>query len=191
MTLQKNCKTIILASASTARRELLKRAGIHFVIVPSHVSELRGRGRTLRQTVLANAARKAAAIAKRHPARWVLAADTMISFEGRIYGKPASRRDAIDFLTRSAGKVHVLGTGVVLRNGRRKIECYEESRIVLKPLTRAAIARTLSQLDPTRFAGGYCVKVRDPLIARIEGSFTNVVGLPMEKVIPLIRRVCR
>ncbi|MBI2930682.1 MAG: Maf family protein [Planctomycetes bacterium] len=173
---------LILASASAARRALLRRAGFRFKVVPAKVRELRGRGRTLRRTVLENARRKAAAV----PGERVLAADTMIAYGGKIYGKPSDRKAAVDLLARLAGKTHVLGTGIVLRDGRRVIERYVETRVTLRAMDRAAVARLVSGYDPRRFAGGYAIRRRDPLIERIEGSFTNVVGLPMEVVGPML-----
>jgi septum formation protein len=176
---------LILASASAARRALLRQAGVRFKAVSPSVDELRGRGRTLRETVVENARRKAAAVAGER----VLAADTMIAYGGRIYGKPASRKAAVDLLARLAGKTHVLATGVALCAGGRTIVRYVETKVTLRPLRRAAIARLLSRYDPRRFAGGYAVRRYDPLIERIEGSFTNVVGLPMEVVLPMLRGV--
>jgi septum formation protein len=173
---------LILASASAARRAILRRAGVRIVVRPADVRELRGRGRTLRETVLENARRKCAAVAGER----VLAADTMVAYRGRLYGKPASRRAAVDLLSRLAGKTHVIATGVAFRDGGRVIERYVETKVTLRSLDRASIARLLSTYDPTRFAGGYVIKPNDPLIGRIEGSFTNVQGLPVEAVLPLI-----
>lgn len=194
---------LILASASAARRTLLRRAGVRFVVRPADVRELRGRGRTLRQTVIENARRKATAVRGER----VLAADTMIGFAGRLYGKPASRESAVRQLARMAGGTHIIATGVVLREDGRCMERYVETRVTLRALDRAAIARLVATYDPTRFAGGYvlcrpafAVRSRyripgkatagkhDPLIERIEGSLTNVMGLPMEAVLPLLKR---
>src|SRR5262245_50407356 len=111
---------LILASASPARAGLLRSAGIRFKIVPSRARELKGRGLTLRQAVLANARLKAAPVARRFPEDWVLAADTMIEFEGRLYGKPRDRKAALALLGAMAGRTHRLATGVVLRRGSRK-----------------------------------------------------------------------
>ena len=177
---------LILASASSARRGLLRRAGIRFRAVSPRVPELRGRGRTLRETVIENARRKAAAV----PGERVLSADTMIAYGGRIYGKPASRKAAVDLLARLAGRTHVIATGIAYRNGGRTVTRCVETRVTLRALDRGSIARLLASYDPTRFAGGYALSRsrRDPLIERIEGSLTNVMGLPMECVLPLARR---
>lgn len=172
----------ILASGSPARRELLK--GFRFRVEPPGVREVRRR--TLRDTVLANARRKADAVARRHPGTWILAADTMIAFGGRIYGKPRDRKAALRLLTLLAGRTHVLGTGVVLQKDRFRIERYVTSRVTLRP--DPPLEKTLRGADPSRFAGGYAVRPgHDPLIEKIEGSVTNVIGLPMERVGPLLR----
>ena len=176
---------LILASASAARQELLRDAGFAFQVVPARVRELRGRGRSLEETVLENARRKAAAVSRRFSDRWVLAADTMIEFEGRLHGKPRDRRDGIELLSRMAGQTHLLATGLVFRRGERSIERVAKSRVTLRRLSFERIAELVR--DPERYAGGYAVVERnDPLVERIEGSYSNVVGLPMEVVRPLL-----
>ena len=181
---------LILASASTARAALLRKAGIAFEIAPTRARELKGRGRTLRDAVLQNARRKAASAARRFPGRWILAADTMIEHRNRLYGKPRNRKAALDLLSRLAGSTHRLATGMVLRRDSRRIERVVISRVTMRDLDRGGLGRIVRSNDPTRFAGGYSVRPKnDPLIARIDGSFTNVVGLPMEVVGPLVRKL--
>lgn len=143
---------------------------------------------TLRATVLANARLKADAVSRLHPGEWVLAADTMISFGGRIYGKPRDRKAAVRLLRSLAGETHVLGTGVILQKGSFRIVKYVTSKVTLHddPPVESIVART----DPTKYAGGYAIRAKnDPLIRRIEGSVSNVVGLPMEFLAPLLRRL--
>jgi septum formation protein len=179
---------LILASASTARQGLLRDAGVPFEVMPSRAREIRGRGRTLAATVLENALRKSRAAARRHPDRWVLAADTMIAFRGKIYGKPPTRKAALDLARRLSGTTHELATGVVLRRGARVVKRAVISRVHVRPVDDAAIRRIFATQDPTKVAGGYCVKKdRDPLIERIDGSFSNVIGLPMEWLLPRLR----
>ena len=176
----------ILASSSAARKELLK--GFRFRVVEPGVREIRRR--TLRDTVLANARRKAEAVARQHPSTWVLAADTMIAYGGKIYGKPRDRKAAVRLLTLMAGRTHMLGTGVVLQKDRFRIERYVTSRVTLRP--DPPVEKLLRRYDPTRFAGGYAIRPEnDPLIEKIEGSVTNVIGLPMERVGPLLRALGR
>ncbi|MEK7270470.1 MAG: Maf family protein, partial [Planctomycetota bacterium] len=177
---------LILASASNARRALLAKAGFAFRVVPSAAREVRRD--TLRATVVENAKRKAAAVARKHPVALVLAADTMISFRGQLFGKPRSRKAAVSLLEALAGRTHVLGTGVVLRRGGREIVRYAASRVTLR--RNAPVAKILGRADPTRFAGGYAIQEgHDPLVERIAGSRSNVIGLPMEIVAPLLERL--
>jgi septum formation protein len=172
----------ILASASPSRKKLLK--GYRFRVVPPGIREVR-RG-TLQATVVANAKRKADAVAQRFPDEWVLAADTMIAFGGRIYGKPRDRKAAVRLLRSLAGKTHVLGTGAVLQKGRFRIVKFVTSKVTLHD--DPPIERLVARMDPTKFAGGYCIRPKnDPLIARIDGSVSNVIGLPLEALGPFLR----
>ena len=172
----------ILASASASRKKLL--AGYRFRVVPPNVREVR-RG-TLRATCVTNARKKAEAVARAHPDTWVLAADTMIEYGGRIYGKPRDRKAAVRLLRLMAGKTHVLGTGVVLQKGSFRIVKYVTSKVTLH--ADPPIERIVARQDPTKYAGGYCIKEKnDPLIARIDGSVSNVVGLPLEVLAPFLK----
>jgi septum formation protein len=174
----------ILASASTSRRKLLQ--GYLFKVVPSGVREIRKGG--LKTTCVANARLKADAVAARFPTEWVLAADTMIAYGGRIYGKPKDRKAAAALLTKLSGKTHVLGTGVVLQKGSYRIVKYVTSKVTLHD--DPPIAKIVRKSDPTQYAGGYAIREKnDPLIARIDGSRSNVIGLPMEVLAPLLKRL--
>ena len=174
----------ILASASASRKKLL--AGYRFRVVASGVREVLRQ--TLRATVVTNAKLKAGAVARQHPTEWVLAADTMIGYGGRIYGKPRDRKAAIRLLRRLAGETHVLATGVVLQKGSFRIVKYVTSKVTLH--TDPPIERWVARQDPTKYAGGYKIREKnDPLVARIEGSISNVVGLPMEVLEPFLKRL--
>jgi septum formation protein len=176
----------ILASASTGRRQLLK--GYAFRVVPSGVREVRRKG--LRSTCVANARLKAAAVARRFPTDWVLAADTMIAFGGRIYGKPRDLKAARRLLERLSGRTHVLGTGVVLQKGSFRIVKYVTSKVTLRE--DPPLDRILAKGDAVKYAGGYAIRLRnDPLIARVDGSVSNVIGLPLEAVRPLLDQLPR
>ena len=176
----------ILASASTSRKKLLK--GFRFRVVPSGVREVRRK--TLQATCVTNARLKADAVSRRFPTDWVLAADTMISYGGRIYGKPRDRKAAVRLLRSLSGATHTLGTGVVLQKGSFRIVKYVTSRVTLHddPPVEKIVART----DPTKYAGGYAIREKnDPLIRSIQGSRSNVIGLPMELLEPLLRKLER
>ena len=155
-------------------------------MVPSGVREVRAGG--LQKTCVTNARRKADAVAARFPTEWVLAADTLIAYGGKIYGKPRDRKAAAALLRKLSGRTHVLGTGVVLQKGKFRIVRYVTSKVTLHddPPVDAIVRRT----DPTQYAGGYAIKEKnDPLIARVDGSRSNVIGLPMEILAPLLGRL--
>ena len=176
----------ILASASTSRKKLLK--GFRFRVVPSGVREVRRK--TLQATCVTNARLKADAVSRRFPTDWVLAADTMISYGGRIYGKPRDRKAAVRLLRTLSGATHTLGTGFVLQKGSFRIVKYVTSRVTLHddPPVEKIVART----DPMQYAGGYAIREKnDPLIRSIAGSRSNVIGLPMEFPEPLLRKLER
>jgi septum formation protein len=174
----------ILASASASRKGLLK--GYKFRVVPSDAREVKRK--TLRASVLTNAKLKAAAVSRLHPDDWVLAADTLIAYGGKVYGKPRDRKAAVRLWTLLAGKTHTLMTGVVLRKGKFEIVKVAESKVTVR--ANPPIAKILRTLDPTRYAGGYRIKPKnDPLIERIEGSRSNVIGLPLEIVEPLLKNL--
>lgn len=179
--------TLILASASPARRALLRAAGVAFEVVPSRARELAGRGRTLRATVLANARRKALAVARRRPGRDVLAADTMIEFGGRLLGKPRTLAEAERLHLAMGGRWHRIATGVCLVAGGRARTLCVVSRVRVRLVSPAQLQAIYRQRDPRGMAGGYALaRGRDPLIERIDGSITNVLGLPMEAVLPAL-----
>ena len=176
---------LILASASRARQELLQAAGVPFERVPSHVREIAGRGRRLRDVVLANARRKAVAVARRFPGRCVLGADTLIEFAGRLVGKPRTLAEAERLHVAMGGRWHRIATGVCLVQGREVRLLYAVSRVLVRRVEPQQLRRLYARMDPRGMAGGYAVeRARDPLIERVEGSFTNVLGLPMEAVLP-------
>lgn len=174
----------ILASASASRKGLLK--GFKFQVAPSGVREVKRA--TLRASVLANAKLKAEAVARRFPGRWILAADTLIAFRGKVYGKPRDRKAAAKLWTLLAGRPHTLATGVVLqKDGFRLVRC---ATSVVHVRADAPIDALVKKDDPTRYAGGYKIRPKnDPLIEKIEGSRSNVIGLPMEIVEPLLRNL--
>jgi septum formation protein len=114
----------------------------------------------------------------------------MIAYGGKIYGKPRDRKAAVRLLRSLAGATHTLGTGIVLQKGSFRIVKYVTSRVTLHddPPVEKIVART----DPTQYAGGYAIRAKnDPLIRRIDGSVSNVIGLPMELLEPLLRKLER
>ena len=181
---------LILASASPARLRLLREAGIRVRVVVSGAPEKKRD--TVPELVRENAFRKAARVSRDHPKEWVLAADTLACFEGKAIGKPASRAAAERLMHRLSGKTHALYSAFVLRRGSRIFRRTVKTMVRFRDLSPEAVKRILDRRDATRFAGGYAIrKGRDPVVGEIRGSFSNVVGLPMEVLVPILRRVAR
>jgi septum formation protein len=176
---------LILASASPRRSELLRGLGLRFAVVASDAGELESEHLTARELSLVNAHRKARAVAKRYPDATVLGADTVVSTESRIYGKPRDREEAFGMLTALQGRTHQVITGVCLvhlREHRERLFA-EITEVRFRGLDDAAIRRYLEQVNPLDKAGGYAIQEHgDWIIEEISGSFTNVIGLPIERL---------
>jgi septum formation protein len=170
----------ILASASPRRRQLLKEAGLRFTIVPSNVSERAPSGLSHAALVRYLALKKAKWVAKNHPTRVVLGADTLVFLEGRAIGKPKNPRHAERILRQLSGRWQRVYTGVaaVWAGGKKAKVGVALSWVKFKRLTDEQIRRVSSQhLDK---AGAYSVQDKNDLfVERIKGGYDNVVGLPV------------
>jgi septum formation protein len=180
-----NLPPLILASASSRRVELLRQLVLDFRVVVSDAPEIEHDELTARETALVNAYRKARPVAKKFPDALVLAADTLVHLNGTIFAKPPSLEQAYEMLQRLQGKTHSVITAVCLlnlRNHRQRIFC-ESTTVTFKPLDAVAIRRYLATVNPLDKAGGYAIQEEgDQIVERISGSYTNVVGLPIEKL---------
>ena len=181
---------LVLASTSPRRQDLLRRCGVVFDVVPAAVAECDHEHLTVAEVCLLNAHRKARAVAKRHPDRLVLAADTLVALGGRRFGKPADRAEAFRMLTELAGHTHEVFTGVCLlelRNHRERLFA-ETTTVAFRPLREEQINAYLSLVNPLDKAGAYAIQERgDLLVAEIRGSYTNVVGQPVERLLDELR----
>jgi len=177
---------LILASASPRRQELLEEARIPFQVDAPSIEEWDSATHpelSPSELVRANARRKAEAVAARHPGSPVLAADTLVCCEGRILGKPADAAQAAAMLAWLAGRTHEVLTGVALRDpaSRTLREHVARTRVTFRPLDAAQIAAYLAKVHVLDKAGAYALQDHGfDLVERIEGSRTNVIGLPME-----------
>jgi septum formation protein len=181
---------LILASGSPRRAQLLTELGIPFEIVTAPVRELDAAS-ALPPLELAreNARLKAEAVAEKFPGRWVLGADTVVALAGRLFGKPASPGQARDFLRALSGRTHEVITGCLLCGpGGARHSAHEVSRVTFLALSEEMITRYLNAVDVLDKAGAYAVQEKsEMIIASVEGSRTNVIGLPAEKLAPLFR----
>ncbi len=176
---------IILASASPRRVELLRRLKLRFDVQLADVSEVHSDHLTAREVCQVNAYRKARAIAKRQPDALVLGADTLVHLDNRLFGKPADLAEARQMLARLAGRKHEVVTGVCLMRLRTH-ECRtfaEGTDVTFRKLTAKEIDRYLAAINPLDKAGAYAIQeFGDWIVQEVEGSFTNVVGLPIERL---------
>ena len=183
--------SLILASASPRRRELLHQAGVPFTVLASGAPELLAPGEEPAAFVLRVAREKAVEVASRSSNRWVLAADTIVVIEGTILGKPQNKEDAQGMLQRLSGKSHQVMTAFVLLAPARTIfhEQVVTSTVTFKPLSDSQIRNYLATGEPFDKAGAYAVQgLGAMLVKQVEGSYTNVVGLPIDETVAVLRR---
>jgi len=176
---------LILASASPRRRELLTQTGLAFDVIVPDVTENENPATPPRTMVAHNAALKADRVAALHPDAFVLGADTTVFIDDTVLNKPANLAEARAMLKRLAGRTHTVFTGVALRNVSRKLHIDEgvTSEVTFKPLDDATIDAYFRIVNPLDKAGAYGIQEgRDLIITGWRGSFTNIMGLPMETV---------
>jgi septum formation protein len=180
---------LILASGSPRRRELLTEMGLKFEVVAVPVTELDRRSApSLSPAKLTETNAHLKAQAAWRPGWWVLGADTVVTLKGVIFGKPGSLEEARETLHALSGCTHEVTTGVALIDPGGLAEVFHEtSRVTFRVLTDAIITRYLAHVSVLDKAGAYALQERgDWLIERVEGSLTNVIGLPVERLKPLL-----
>jgi septum formation protein len=177
---------LLLASGSPRRRELLTETGFEFEIARPRGAESETRALSMRELTTLNATRKAFEIARTNRESVVLAADTLVSLEGEVIGKPADFDHAIQIVERLSGRTHQVCTGVfICAAAMQKTKSFAVvSHVTFREVDRPAIISYLQKIDPLDKAGAYAAQGNGAeIIASIDGSFTNVVGLPMDETI--------
>ena len=187
-----NEKKFILASKSPRRKLLLEQAGFSFLVIPSAVdeSEIAAADLDSIEHTKTLALAKAMDVARKYPMRFVFGADTVVDFEGEIIGKPKDPADAERITRMLFSRPHKVITAVALLNIDRAIEIAEAVVTIVYPrkLTEAQIAEHIKGGLWQGKAGAYGIQeTGDEFVERIEGSFTNVIGLPMELMEKLIK----
>lgn len=176
---------IILASASPRRSKLLKELGVQFTVIASDATEAEHEHLTPFELSQLNAYRKARAVAKKHPDALVLAADTVVYKDATFFGKPLNFEDAYRMLKQLQGGTHQVVTGVCLlhlRGHQQKIFA-ESTAVTFRPLDVREIQAYIGQINPLDKAGAYAIQEHgDKIVKDIAGSYTNVVGLPIERL---------
>jgi septum formation protein len=176
--------SLVLASASPRRQELLARLSIPFTVEPSHIPELHPPGPPA-AALAAVALDKARAVARRWTAgrAVILGADTEVVLDGRYMGKPRDATDAVRILSALGGRTHEVITGVALVEAPtgREVTAAVTTRVTMAAATQEEIAAYVATGEPFDKAGGYAVQgLGAQLVAHVDGCLSNVVGLPVE-----------
>jgi septum formation protein len=181
---------VVLASESPRRAELLRAAGFQIEIVPTGVEERRNPGEAPEDYVCRLAAAKALAATGYDARSPVVAADTVVVVDDQVLEKPTDEREAAAMLRLLSGRTHEVLTGVAVRLGARQVLHVERTRVRLAPLNEAEITWYVASGEPRDKAGAYAVQgLASRFIDAVEGSYSNVVGLPVAAVYRLLREV--
>ncbi len=175
---------IILASASPRRHELLRSLGVRFEVVPSDAAERDEHPASFEKLALHNAEMKARAVAAAHPDALVIGADTIVVVANQLFGKPANLGEARHMLRNLSGRSHRVITGICLALPYNQEErtFAVETRVQFRTLSDADIERYLAAVNVLDKAGAYAIQEGPPIVASIDGSYSNVVGLPLERL---------
>lgn len=184
---------LILASRSPRRYELLKQIGFNFDVAHSSVDEENFiEGESPREHVLRLAEEKALDVGNRYPDAWVIAADTIVYIDGTILGKPKSKDEAMEMLSRLSGQEHWVVTGFSishLRKGKHE-RGVVETAVKVKSMDPVEIGWYVLTGEPFDKAGAYAIQgIGSFMIESIRGSYTNVVGLPVCELIGMMKRL--
>jgi septum formation protein len=184
--------SLVLASASPRRRELLASRGLRFEVIPADVSEEVRPGESPRTLVERLAAEKALAVRARLPGlprRFVLGSDTVVVLGEEILGKTRDPAHAVELLSRLAGRTHTVWTGVavaVTGDGATRV-CSVASAVTLRAATREELRAYVASGEPLDKAGAYALQGEGRrFVSRVEGSESNVIGLPLDEALALL-----
>lgn len=180
---------LILASASPRRQELLREAGIPIEIHPAHILEEQREGEGPLDYALRLAREKAEAVAGKFPGRFVLGADTIVVVGNEVLGKPRDREDAARMLRLLSGREHSVTTAVSLISASgQKATRAASTKVFFRELAEDEIQQYIATGEPMDKAGGYAIQGGAGRWAiRMEGEFSNVVGLPLTLVSEMLR----
>jgi septum formation protein len=187
---QHGARELVLASGSPRRRDLLESAGFRFRVDVPEVDESALPGEAPAGLVRRLALLKARAVARRWPeGACVLASDTVVVIDDQVLGKPQSPERAVEMLLRISGRTHTVYTGyaAIVRAEQREEAGVDASRVTLRPVGTDEALRYAASREPLDKAGGYAVQGQGGrFVTAIEGSRSNVIGLPLESVVPLL-----
>ena len=183
---------IVLASSSPRRRQLLEMLHIPFRVIPPDIDERVLAGEAPDHFVTRLARAKAEAVAARTPGELILAADTTVVLDDRIFEKPTSPADAVAMLTRLQGRTHEVMTAVAVTRNGEVAQALDVSRVTFRPAGVADLERYVATGEPLDKAGAYAIQgLGAPLVERVDGDFFGVMGLPVRLVLDLLARFGR
>ncbi len=180
---------LILASASPRRHELLSQLGLPFTVVPADIDERHHAGEMPYDYAARMSQTKAQQVAQQHPNAWVLGADTIVTIDQRILGKPKDKADAEAMLSSLSGRVHIVLTSLALVQHRRGEMMAEvvSTRVHFLSLSAAEIAAYIATDEPFDKAGAYAIQGEaGAFVHTFEGCYTNVVGLPIQRTADML-----
>lgn len=182
---------LILASASPRRKVLLERFGLSFTISPAAIDETGRPDESATELIRRVAIEKAEAVSRANPGHSVLGADTGVILDGHFLGKPADQQDALAMLNALSGRSHEVSSAVVLITpAGERYEAFSTTTVWFASLPEAWIQNYVASGDPMDKAGAYAIQNEAGLfVSRIEGSYSNVVGLPLYETGQLLRQV--
>lgn len=180
-----NLPSVILASASPRRCELLRQLGVAFEVIPSSAHESESEHLSPGELCSLNAYRKARLVSKHHPDALVIGMDTVVALGPKVLGKPRDMNEAFGMMRQLQGQTHRVCTGVCLihlRSHKQKI-FFEQTTVTFRPLNDEQIQSYYRFVNPLDKAGAYAIQERgDEIVAQVKGSYSNVVGLPVERL---------
>lgn len=179
--------SFILASASPRRESLLKEAGQSFIVIPSTTEEVVDDSLSPKDVVKSLALQKAQDVFKKYR-QPTLGADTVVVFNGKILGKPNSKRQAKEFLQALSGNMHEVITGIALVTNNKIINTYVVTKVYMQVLSSDFIDEYVSSGKAMDKAGAYGVQ-DGGFVSYVDGSLTNVIGLPMEKTEEVLKEL--
>lgn len=185
-------RELVLASSSPSRKMLLEQAGVSFEVVVSGVDETVPASLSPAQTVELLAERKGKAVLPLRPDKPIIAADSVVSIDGLILGKPKDDQEAKATLRRLSGRTHQIFTGVcLLANGREEV-FHQSTKVTFYPLTEEEIADYVALGESQGRAGAYGIEgIGVVLVQSIEGDYSNIVGLPVAETLRRLRKLLR
>ena len=182
--------SILLASASPRRRELLSLLGLPFSVVVADVDETDGDGESPQAMVQRLGRAKALAVATRHPHALIIAADTTVALDGKSLGKPVDAAEATAMLRALRGRLHQVYSGLTVAQGGQALTDLAESDVWMRDYSDEEIARYVTSGNPLDKAGAYAVQHASFHPAeRVEGCFASVMGLPLCHLARMLARL--